>query len=144
MRGQSGGVQCGVRDGEADQRLCLVPPAEILLETGNLTVREGGLITVTEGQVEVVTCLTRQSNPAPSLSWRLGERELETAVQTNRSEEGGTKWRSQSVLSYTFTQSDLAAQLSCVVTHPAYTEGPARLTTSLDVLCEFPPLLPPL
>ena len=122
------------------QRLCLVPPAQILLESNNLTLREGGLLTVTEGRVEVVSCVTRHSNPAPSISWLLGDRQLETAVQTNRTEEGegGTKWRSESVLSFTFTQSDLAATLSCVVSHPAYTAGPEQVTANLDVLCEFP------
>ena len=126
------------RPGWAVQRLCLVPPAEILLETGNLTIREGGLLTVTESRVEVVRCITRHSNPAPSISWRLGEKQLESAVQTNRTEEEGTKWRSESVLSYTFSQSSLALQLSCVVNHPAYTAGPAQISANLDVLCEYP------
>merc|ERR550539_27115 len=111
-----------------------VPPAEILLETGNLTIREGGLLTVTESRVEVVRCITRHSNPAPSISWRLGEKQLESAVQTNRTEEEGTKWRSESVLSYTFSQSSLASQLSCVVNHPAYTAGPASIAANIDVL----------
>ena len=126
------------RPGWAVQRLCLVPPAEILLETGNLTIREGGLLTVTESRVEVVRCITRHSNPAPSISWRLGEKQLESAVQTNRTEEEGNKWRSESVLSYTFSQSSLALQLSCVVNHPAYTAGPAQISANLDVLCEYP------
>ena len=111
-----------------------------MLETGNLTITEGGLLTVTESKVEVVRCVTRHSNPAPSISWRLGDRQLESAVQTNRSEEGegGTKWRSESVLSYTFSQSSLASRLSCVVNHPAYTEGPTEISANLDVLCEYP------
>ena len=126
----------------AVQRLCLVPPAEILLETGNLTVREGGLLTVTESRVEVVKCITRHSNPAPSISWRLGGKQLESSVQTNRTEEEGNKWRSESVLSYTFSQSSLALQLSCVVNHPAYTAGPAQISANLDVLCKYPLLTP--
>lgn len=138
--GACSAVQCSAgRPGQADQRLCLVPPAEILLETGNVTLTEGGLLTVTEGRVEVVRCVTRHSNPAPSLSWRLGDRQLDSAVQTNRSEAGGTKWRSESVLSYTFSQSSLASQLSCVVNHPAYTAGPASIAANIDVLCEYLP-----
>ena len=110
-----------------------------MLETGNLTITEGGLLTVTESRVEVVRCVTRHSNPAPSISWRLGDRQLESAVQTNRSEEGegGTKWRSESVLSYTFSRQQLAGQLRCLVHHPALDTGTTETTGNLDVLCKL-------
>ena len=115
-----------------------------MLEAGELTIREGGLLTVTEDRVETVRCVTRYSNPAPTISWRLGESRLTSAVQTNRTEEEEeTKWRSESVLSYTFSQSQLAAKLSCEVHHPAYETGMNSLRANLDVLCKYWQLFKP-
>ena len=107
------------------------------MERGDLTIREAGLLTVTEDRLETVRCVTRQSNPPPTISWRLGERELTSSVQTNQTEEDESKWRSESVLTFTFSQSDLAAPLTCLVHHPAYQTGLSQLAANIDVLCEY-------
>ena len=109
------------------------------MERDDLTIRQDGLLTVTEDRLETVKCVSRRSNPPPTFSWRLGERELTSWVQTNMTEEEDeTSWRSESVLTFTFSQSDLASQLSCQVHHPAYTTGRSVLAANIDVLCEYP------
>ena len=55
----------------------------------------------------------------------------------NQTEEDESKWRSESVLTFTFSQSDLAAPLTCLVHHPAYQTGLSQLAANIDVLCEY-------
>ena len=50
-----------------------VPPSEVELRTGEVVVKDGGIMTVTEDMEESVTCVTRNSNPAPLITWMLGE-----------------------------------------------------------------------
>lgn len=50
-----------------------VPPSEVLLQSGEIRVRNEGILTVTEGKVETITCVTRNSNPAPLITWMLGK-----------------------------------------------------------------------
>ena len=107
------------------------------MERDDLTIRQDGLLTVTEDRLETVKCVSRRSNPPPTFSWRLGERELTSSVQTNQTEEDESKWRSESVLTFTFSQSDLAAPLTCLVHHPAYQTGLSQLAANIDVLCEY-------
>ena len=49
-----------------------VPPSEVQLRTGEILVKDGGIMTVTEDKVESITCVTRNSNPAPLITWMLG------------------------------------------------------------------------
>ena len=60
-------------------------------------------------------------------------------MQTNSTEAGGdgTKYRSSSVLSYTFSRDQLAGQLKCLVHHPALDTGTTETTGNLDVLCKL-------
>ena len=66
---------------------------------------------------------------------------LTTSVQTNTSEaeagDDGAKFRSESVLSHSFSQTDLAASLQCIVQHPAYDTGQEILAANIDVLCKL-------
>ena len=50
-----------------------VPPSEVQLRTGEILVKDAGIMTVTEDQVESITCVTRNSNPAPLITWMLGQ-----------------------------------------------------------------------
>ena len=50
-----------------------VPPSEVNLRTGEILVKDGGIMTVTEDKVESITCVTRNSNPAPLITWMLGQ-----------------------------------------------------------------------
>ena len=60
-------------------------------------------------------------------------------MQTNSTEAGGdgTKYRSSSVLSYTFSRDQLAGRLRCLVHHPALDTGTTETTGNLDVLCKL-------
>ena len=66
---------------------------------------------------------------------------LTTSVQTNTSEAeaggDGAKFRSESVLSHSFSQTDLAASLQCIVQHPAYDTGQEIIAANIDVLCKL-------
>ena len=109
-----------------------------------------------------VECVTRFSNPSPSISWSLGGRRLPSTSQTNSTEPGTNKWRwganpishllisttletvvkwtldprSEAVLNYTFTKSDMGRKLICLVEHVAYPTGSENSSVALDVLCE--------
>ena len=98
------------------------------------------MLTVTEDKLETITCMTRHSNPAPFISWQLGNQLLLSTQQTNTSEEGEAdsgKWRSEAVLTHSFVKSDSGKQLWCIVKHAAYSGGEKRSSAMLDVLCKF-------
>jgi len=111
------------------------PPDSISIQSvGGLAIRPGGLLTVTEDVVSQVECVTRFSNPSPSISWSLGGRRLPSTSQTNSTEPGTNKWRSEAVLNYTFTKSDMGRKLICLVEHVAYPTGSENSSVALDVL----------
>ena len=93
-------------------------------------------MTVTESMVESITCTTRHSNPAPTISWVLADLAINTTHQNNTKEEGSNKWKSEATLEYIFQKDDLGKTLQCLVNHPAYTGGENTTSTILDVLCE--------
>ena len=45
--------------------------------------------------------------------------------------------RSEAVLNYTFTKSDMGIKLVCLVEHVAYPTGSENSSVALDVLCEY-------
>ena len=92
---------------------------------------------MTENKTEKVTCMTMQSNPAPTISWFLGDLPLSSTKQTNTSEEGSNKWNSEATLQHTFLKSDLGKRLHCVVKHSAYLTGENTTHVKLDVLCKY-------
>ena len=63
-----------------------VPPSKILLISGDIEVTE--LVTVTDSQLSYVRCDTRFSNPAPRISWKLGDQMIASSAynQTNAPE----------------------------------------------------------
>jgi len=118
-----------------------VPPASIKIQAlspgSKDMLREGDMITVTEDKLETITCMTRHSNPAPFISWQLGNQLLLSTQQTNTSEEeeaDSGKWRSEAVLTHSFVKSDAGKQLWCIVKHAAYPGGEKRSSAMLDVL----------
>ena len=91
-----------------------------------------------EDKDEEVVCVTRYSNPAPTIQWFLGDERLHNATQTNSSEaDSPRKWRADSVLNHRFTQDDLGLRLRCVVLHEAYASRVGETYVTLDVLCEY-------
>ena len=61
-----------------------VPPSEVQLRNGEILVKDAGIMTVTEDQVESVICVTRNSNPAPLITWMLGEWNIEEPLLTTQ------------------------------------------------------------
>ena len=45
--------------------------------------------------------------------------------------------RSEAVLNYTFTKSDMGRKLVCLVEHVAYPTGSQNSSVALDVLCKY-------
>ena len=45
--------------------------------------------------------------------------------------------RSEAVLNYTFTKSDMGRKLVCLVEHVAYPTGSENSSVALDVLCKY-------
>ena len=45
--------------------------------------------------------------------------------------------RSEAVLNYTFTKSDMGRKLVCLVEHVAYPTGSQNSSLTLDVLCKY-------
>ena len=113
-----------------------VPPSSISIQSSSTSVRPGGLLTVTESRTEIVTCITRFSNPAPTISWVLGDLAINTTFQNNTMEEDSNKWKSEATLEYMFLKNDTGKRLSCLVSHPAYPTGENSTLAKLDVLCE--------
>ena len=62
----------------------LVPPSEVSLLSGNISIRNDGILTVTEDKVESISCVTRNSNPAPVISWMLGNLNRNIFKPTNK------------------------------------------------------------
>ena len=113
-----------------------VPPSEITIEFDGKERRE--TLRVTESVPSLVKCITRLSNPAPAISWRLGGRELPSANQSEEAEVGVRgKVRTVAVLEHEFREEDLGQALECLVSHPAYSDGTTQSRAlTLDVLCK--------
>jgi len=111
-----------------------VPPSSVSIQSSGISVREGGLLTVTENNNETVTCVTRHSNPAPSISWLLGDMPLSSTNQTNSSEPDSNKWRSEATLQHVFVKSEMGKRLYCVVKHVAYKDGENTTYAKLDIM----------
>ena len=115
-----------------------VPPSQISIQSEGEEVR-GDTLTVTENVLSQVSCVTRLSNPAPTISWRLGTRDLPSANQTSVAEAGVRgKVRTEAVLEWEFSEADRGEALQCLVAHPAYSDGSTQTRAArLDVLCRF-------
>ena len=103
-------------------------------------IGEGDILTVTEDKLETITCKTSHSNPAPFISWQLGDQMLPSTHQTNNSEESvvdSGKWSSEATLTHNFVKLDAGKQLLCIVQHAAYSRGEKRMSVMLDLLCKI-------
>ena len=114
-----------------------VPPSSISILAANTSADANTSLTVTENKEETVKCLTKHSNPPPSISWILGETILKATNQTNTLDEESNKWTSEATLVHIFQKSDLGKTLTCVVSHMAYTTGQEIIQATLDILCGY-------
>ena len=108
----------------------LVPPSTITLKTASQgTVEDQMMLRVAEDQLETITCMTSHSNPAPTISWQMGDQVLPSTKQTTTGE------RTEAILTHSFARSSSGQELQCVVSHAAYPSGERVVTAILDVLC---------
>ena len=68
------------------------------------------MLRMVEDKQKNITCMTSYSNPAPTISWQLGEKVLDS-VQRTSSE------RHEAVLTYSFPRSSSNDELQCIVSH---------------------------
>ena len=111
-----------------------VPPSSISIVSASVP---GAQLTVTASRTETVRCVTRHSNPAPVITWLVGNTAINSTRQNNTMENKSNKWRSEASLEYMFLKSDLGKRVTCLVTHPAYLSGENKTLAKLDVLCKF-------
>ena len=105
----------------AEARLTVMMAPESVEITRNHEVLDSEELSVKEGAEERVACVTRMSNPAPQITWYLGNTRLVTVEQTNVTErELHDRWRSEAVLTHRFTVQDADKRLSCRVSHAGY------------------------
>ena len=112
-----------------------VAPDSVVLQYGGREVT-GGQLSLTDNKVESLVCVSRNSNPAPSMSWYLGQTALPSGLQTNRSEGQSERWRSEARLSRRFSVRDQGSVLRCVLAHAGYgtTQGRHEVSVQLDIL----------
>ena len=104
---------------EAGLTVMMAPESvEITRDHSVVTTEE---LSVREGAEESVACVTRMSNPAPQVTWYLGNTRLVTVEQTNMTErELEDRWRSEAVLTHRFGVQDADKMLTCRVSHAGY------------------------
>ena len=127
-------------EGAGSDCVVTVPPSQISLQSEGEERTES--LTVVENVRSQVSCVTRLSNPAPTITWRLGTRVLPSLNSTSVEEaEAGVrgKVRTEAVLDWEFSEADRGARLECEVAHPAYSDGSTQSrAVRLDVLCKLP------
>ena len=121
--------------GESARLTVSVAPESVVLQYGGREVA-GGQLSLTDNTVETVVCVSRNSNPAPLLSWYLGDTALTTGLQTNTSEGESERWRAEGRLSHRFSVRDQGSVLRCVATHSGYgnSQGRQEVSVQLDIL----------
>jgi hypothetical protein len=100
-----------------------VPPSTITIQgQGDRMV-----LRMVEDKLENITCMTSHSNPAPTISWELGDKVLDSTQKMISN-------TSESVLAQSFPRSSSGLELRCVVMHGAYPTGRRVVTAILDIL----------
>ena len=84
MTGTSFTSQDALASAEARLTVMMAPERVEILRDHELV--EAGELSVREGAEEVLVCVTRLSNPAPRVSWLLGDTRLQAVEQTNVTE----------------------------------------------------------
>jgi len=111
-----------------------IAPESVSVQYNHVGVEES--VKVREGVLETISCVTRHSNPAPLISWYLGDKQLVEVEQRNSTErQMSDRWRSEAVLTHKFGVQDTGSVLRCVVTHAGYApRGHNELLVSVDVM----------
>ena len=117
-----------------------VAPESVELRYGGREVA-GGQLSLTDNTLETVTCLTRNSNPAPLISWYLGDTAITSGLQTNITEGETERWRSEAELSHKFSVRDRGSVLRCVVSHSGYSNTAAQHQVEVQLDINYKPIV---
>ena len=127
MTGTSFTSQDALASAEARLTVMMAPERVEILRDHEVV--EAGELSVREGAEEVLVCVTRLSNPAPRVSWLLGDTRLQAVEQTNVTErevedivitiiiffyfhyQVEDRWRSEAVLRHRFSVEDAGKRL---------------------------------
>ena len=114
------------------------PPAEPRIYTDGRTFASEKQLSVLADREQVLTCESRGGNPAPILSWYLGDVKLEARQRDESAASPDVKkWTAVSSLRHTFTRLDNGKVIKCSVYHEALTRKVREARLPLDI--QFPP-----
>ena len=113
------------------------PPTQPRIYADGKTLASDREISVTAGREQVLVCESRGGNPAPALSWLLGDTLLESQQRNETVGEDGKQWTAISKLVHTFPKEDNGRLLRCSVFHEALTSNVREASLVLDI--QYPP-----
>ena len=114
------------------------PPSEPRIYTDGRTFATEKQLSVLSDREQVMTCESRGGNPAPILTWWLGDTKLEASQRNESAASPDLKqWTAVSSLVHTFSKLDDGKTVKCSVYHEALTSKVREARLALDV--QFPP-----
>ena len=113
------------------------PPTQPRIYADGKTFATEREISVAAGREQVLVCESRGGNPAPALSWYLGDTLLDSQQRNETVGEEAKQWTAISKLVYTFPKTDNGRLLRCSVFHQALTTNVREASLALDV--QYPP-----
>ena len=113
------------------------PPTQPRIYADGQTFASQRELAVRAGREQVLFCESRGGNPAPALTWSLGDVVLPSTQRNDSQGEEGRQWTAISKLVYTFTKADNGRQLKCSVFHLALSSKVREASLLLDI--QYPP-----
>jgi len=128
----------GLHDGQPKRLLVTIPPERPFLVYGGAPLAVGARLTTREGNSLTLNCVVDGGNPAPAVSWMLGDKDITDTSQIVSSwvTEEGTFSTMSNVTVPTVDKDMHNSTLSCVVQHPALS-SPHHVPLRLNI--EYPP-----
>ncbi|CAL4063273.1 unnamed protein product [Meganyctiphanes norvegica] len=128
----------GLHDGQPKRLLVTIPPERPFLVYGGAPLAMGARLTTREGNALTLNCVVDGGNPAPDVSWMLGDKDItptSQVVSTWISEEG--TFSTMSNVTVSAVDKDMHNNtLTCIVHHPAL---PIPHHVPLRLNIEYPP-----
>ena len=113
------------------------PPSQPRIYADGQTFASQRELAVRAGREQVLFCESRGGNPAPALTWSLGDTVLPSTQRNESQGEEGRQWTAISKLVYTFTKADNGRALKCSVFHLALSNNVREASLLLDI--QYPP-----
>lgn len=128
----------GLNDGQPKRLLVTIPPERPFLVYSGAPLAVGARLTTREGNSLTINCVVDGGNPAPDVSWMLGEKDITPTSQVSSSwvPEEGTFSTISNVTVPAVDKDMHNNTLTCVVHHPALST-PHHVSLRLNI--EYPP-----